>query len=199
MRRIVLPVASANTADATHSTNAANSAGTTYTTHSTDATCSSRTTNTADAANTTGTTDSTYSTNTTDTTDSTYAANTTYAANATHTANATCSAAAQVSVPGEVVIVVYIDRVVTAPSAAITPTSTPEGAHGDANAKRDRQSGGIISRIVNWRIGIVRSHAPYIDGVIRWHVNDLRIGLFDYDYTLLLNDPCFYLDLLVGG
>jgi hypothetical protein len=170
--------------------------------NSTRATYSANAARAANSPNTTGATNSADSTSTTNSSDATNTTNPAYSADATHSADATGSAAgsatSDVAVSGEVVVVVYVDGVVTTPSASITPASTPEGPHGDANAERDRQTSGIVSRVVDRRIGVVRGRTPNVNGVVRWHVNDLRIGLLNHNDTFLLNDLRLDLYLLVG-
>jgi len=155
--------------------------------------------------NTTPASDATHSSSSADaanTPDTAHTADSTDAANAAHTPDASNTAnpaarSANVAVSSEVVVIVYVDGVVAAPSASITPPSTPEGAHSYAHSKRNRQSGSIVSGIV---IGIrVDRWSPHVNGVITRHVNDLGVGLLDDHDALLLNYFGFDLDLLVGG
>src|SRR4029077_1693782 len=58
--------------------------------------------------------------------------------------NVVAIAIADVRVAVKVVVVIDIDVVVAGPSAPPTPTATPEGAHHDANTKRNRDSGRVV-------------------------------------------------------
>jgi hypothetical protein len=87
-----------------------------------------------DSAHTTGTpsaTDSAYSANATD------SSNSTDSTDSTDTSYPTDSAAgsADVTIADEVVVVINVDVIVAAPSASITPPSTPERTHSYADSK----------------------------------------------------------------
>src|SRR5262249_39639550 len=98
----------------------------------------------------------------------------------------------------EIVIDINVDVIAT-PTAAPSPAAaSPEGAHRKAHAPRNR-SAGIIARwrIVNGWIRIVRicgtvNHNRIVTG----NVNDLRIGLFNYDDLLAFNNFRFDFNLL---
>ena len=153
---------------------------------------STGTSNSANTSNSTNTTNSTNSTDSTNTTDSAYSSDSAYSAYSAYSP----ARSANVAVSDEVVVVIDIDVVVTAPSAPITPPSTPEGAHSYANSERKRQSGSIVSGIIGIRVD---RWSPHVNGVITGHVNDLGVSLFNDHYALLLHYLGFHLDLIVGG
>jgi len=143
-------------------------------------------TGTSNSANTSNSTNTTNSTDSTNTTDSAYSSDSAYSP----------ARSANVAVSDEVVVVIDIDVVVTAPSAPITPPSTPEGAHSYANSERKRQSGSIVSGIIGIRVD---RWSPHVHGVITRNVDHLGVSLLDDHYALLLHYLGFDLDLLVGG
>jgi hypothetical protein len=154
-------------------------------------------TDTTDTAYSTDTTDTAYSTDTAHTAYSTDTAHTAYSTDTTHTAD-TAATTADVRIPIEIIVVVDVD-VTIAPAATPAPAASPKSPHHDANAKCNSDASGIVSprRIVNGRIRIEWG-APNHHGVVRWHIDDLGIGLFDYDHALILDDPGFHL-LLRGS
>src|SRR5277367_6500785 len=105
--------------------------------------------------------------------------------------------AANVRVAVEIIIVVYVDVVVAAPSGAPAPAAAPERPHSNADAEGNRDPCGVIAcrRVVDRRIRIDRWTVHH-HGIIRRHIHYLRIGLFDDNYTLALNDFGFHLLLL---
>ena len=108
------------------------------------------------------------------------------------TADVVAVAATNVRVAVEIIVPVNVD-VVAAPTAPPAPTPAPERPHGDANAKRDRQTSGIISgrRIVNRRIRI-EGGTVYHDRIVRGYIHDLWICLFNYDHALAFDDFGFH-------
>jgi len=95
-------------------------------------------------------------------------------------------------------IIVVVDvHVVAAPAAVPAPAASPECAHGYAQTERYCHSCSVIPCrwIVDWRVGVNRS-AVHHYRIIRGHIHDLRIGLFDHDDTLVLDNFRFHLLLL---
>jgi hypothetical protein len=189
MLRIVRPVTSVS-AEAT-------AGGELGRTVAADTTHAARSTHTADAAWSTHTADTAHATDSTHTADSTYATDAADTAHTTDTANAAATTA-NVRVPIEIIVVVDVD-VTIAPAATPAPAAGPKSPHHDANAKRNRYAGSIVSprRIVDGGIRIEWG-APNHHGVVGWHIDYLGIGLFDYHHALVLNDSGFHL-LLRGG
>ena len=111
--------------------------------------------------------------------------------------NVVAVSAVDIRVADEIVVVIDVDVVVAAPAGAPAPASPPSRSHGDAKAKGDRHASGVVSRrrIINRRVGINR-RAVHDHRVIRRHVHDLGICLFDYDHTLALDDLSLHLLLL---
>jgi len=107
-------------------------------------------------------------------------------------------ASAHVGISIEIVIVVYVDVVVATPSAVIAPAPRPHCSHGYSDAERNCHSRSVVTRgrIRNGRIG-VRGRTIYYSGVIARNINDLRIGLLDYNHLLVLHHLRLYLHLLV--
>jgi hypothetical protein len=99
----------------------------------------------------------------------------------------------------EIVVVVYIDVVISTPAASPPPAASPGRSHHHANAQRNGQSCGIVSRrrIVNGWVGIDWSAVHY-DRIIGRYIHNLWISLFDHDYVFALDDLGFDL-LLLGG
>jgi len=107
-------------------------------------------------------------------------------------------ASLNVGVAVEVVIVVDGDVVVGAPTATITPTATPKRTHHHADAKRNGHSRCVVAwRWVGDRWIRIRWRPVNHGRVITGNVDNLRVGLFDHDYGLALNDLRFYLYLLI--
>src|SRR5437764_585250 len=106
-------------------------------------------------------------------------------------------ARSHVRVAIEIVVAVDVDSIVAAPAAAPDPTPTPKRAHCDADAKRNCQACGVVSRrrIVNGRVRIKRS-AIHNHRIIRRHIHNLRIGLFDQDHAVAFDDFRVHLLLL---
>jgi hypothetical protein len=104
-----------------------------------------------------------------------------------------------ITVPNEIIVVIYIYIVVTSPSAVAAPAATPCSSHGYANAERKSHSGGIIASwgIVNGWIGI-NGGAVCHYRVIAGNVDYLGIGLLDYDHLFIFHHLGFYLHLLAG-
>src|SRR6201993_820120 len=111
--------------------------------------------------------------------------------------NVVAVSTANIRVAVEIVVVVDSNVVVAAPAAAPAPSASPRRSHHHANAKRNGQSRGIVSRwrIVNGRVGI-DWRSVHHDRIIRRHINDLWIRLLDHDHTLALDDLGFHLLLL---
>jgi hypothetical protein len=115
-------------------------------------------------------------------------------------ATPTCSiapvAGLAIRVAFEIIIIVDGD-VVTAPAGAAAPTSAPHRSHRHPDAERKEQATGVIRRVVNRR---VRVHGRPVDncGVVARNVNDLRIGLLDYDNFLIFHHLCFDHHLVIG-
>src|SRR5580704_10009878 len=99
----------------------------------------------------------------------------------------------------EIVIVVDADVVVSAPTAAISPASAPCGSHRETNTEGNRHTGRVIPhrRISNRRIGI-NWRAVHDGRVIRWDVNDFRIGLLNHDDLFRFDDFGFNFLLFRG-
>src|SRR5262249_49049898 len=97
----------------------------------------------------------------------------------------------------EIIVSVNGNVVVTAPATSPAPTSAPESAHHDANAEGKRHASAIVPprRIVDRRVGI-HCRTVHHHGIIRRHIHDLRIRLFDDDHGLPFDDLGFYLLLL---
>jgi hypothetical protein len=97
----------------------------------------------------------------------------------------------------EVVIHVDVD-VVAAPAATPTPTAAPRGAHRQTYAKRDRarRNHCACRRVSNWRVRIYR-RPVYNRRVVRGHIDDLRIRLFDHNDLLARNRLGLNVHLLV--
>jgi hypothetical protein len=104
-----------------------------------------------------------------------------------------------VAVFNKIIIVIYVDVVVSSPTAVAAPTSAHRGAHGYAHAERKCHSGCVIPsrRIVDGWIGI-GSGAVNHYGVIAGNVDNLRIGLFDHDHLLVFHHLGFNFHLLCG-
>jgi hypothetical protein len=111
--------------------------------------------------------------------------------------NIVAVAATNIRVAVKIVIVIDI-YIVVAPAASPTPTAAPKCPHHHTNTKGNSQPGGVVPcrGIVNRRVGI-EGRTPDHHGIIRRHIDDLRIRLFDHDHTLVLDDLDFHL-LLVG-
>jgi len=104
-----------------------------------------------------------------------------------------------VAVVNEVIVVIDVDVIIsTTPSATITPTTTPSRTHGYTYAKRNRHAGWVISwrGIGDWRLWIDR-RSVYDDWIVGWDVNNLRVGLFNYDHLFVFDNGSF--DLLLFG
>jgi len=103
-----------------------------------------------------------------------------------------------VRVAVEVVVVVDGD-VVVSPTGVPPPATTPGRAHRNADPKRDRCAGGVVTRrrIVDGRIGI---HGRPIHGhrVVRRHVHHLGVRLLDDDHVGVVLRLRRH-DLLFGG
>ena len=115
-------------------------------------------------------------------------------------ANVRAITTADVRVAVEIVIHVYVD-VVAAPAGTPTPATTPGRTHCYANAKRDSARGNYCSGGIWWVVnrGIGISGSAIHDGrVIRRHVNNLRVLLFNDDHALAFDSLRFDTDLLVG-
>src|SRR5277367_1943112 len=98
-------------------------------------------------------------------------------------------AATDIRVAVEIVVAVDGDVIVTTPTTAPSPAPPPEGPHHDSDSERDGHACGVISvgRIINRRIRIDRR--PVHDhGIIRGHVDHLRVGLLDDDNLLGLDN-----------
>jgi hypothetical protein len=105
--------------------------------------------------------------------------------------NIVAVAAANIRVAIKIVVVIDI-YVVVAPAAAPAPTTAPERSHHHTKAERNRQPGGVVScRVVNRRVGI-QGRTPDHHGVIRRHIHNLGIRLFDYDHAFVLDDSRFH-------
>jgi hypothetical protein len=108
--------------------------------------------------------------------------------------------AADVGIAVKVVVPVYVDVAAT-PSAAPTPTSAPRRAHRQADPERYCAGSYNCSRRIRWvvnrRIGINR-RSIHVSGIVRRHVNHLRICLFHNDYLFAFDNPGLDLLLLVG-
>src|SRR5882757_6123151 len=93
-------------------------------------------------------------------------------------------AAVDVRVTIEVIVIINVDLVVS-PACAPTPASSPSRSHSDAEAKGNRHASGVVSR---WRIvnGWVRIdwRAIHHHGIIRRHIDNLWVGLFNHDHAL---------------
>jgi hypothetical protein len=97
----------------------------------------------------------------------------------------------------EVVVAVDVDSIVAAPTATPPPTSAPERPHGDANAERDCHPCGVVPRwrIVNGRVR-VKWRTVHIHGIVRRHVNHLRICLLNHDHAVAFDNFGLHLLLL---
>jgi hypothetical protein len=86
-----------------------------------------------------------------------------------------------------------------APPAAPAPTAAPERSHHHTNAEGGRDTGRVVVswKIVNRWIRIDRWTVNN-DGIVRRHINNLRVGLLTHDYALAFDDLGFYY-LLLGG
>src|SRR5246127_5011157 len=106
-------------------------------------------------------------------------------------------AATNIRVAIEIVVSVDSDVVVAAPSTAPTPTAAPERPHHHTHAERNRHTRGIVARrrIIDRRVRIV-CRTVHHDGIIRRHIDHLRIRLFDDDHALVFDDFRFYFLLL---
>jgi hypothetical protein len=145
-------------------TNAADPADSTWFTHATD---------TADATNTTNTTDAADTTHATDTAD------------ATDSTRPTHAAGNRVAI--EIVEVVDVDITAT-PAAPPTPAAAPPRAHHNSRTERDCRAGSVTPwRIVHRRIRICRC-AIDRHRIVRRYVENLRIGRFDHDHTLVFDN-----------
>src|SRR3977135_372798 len=93
-------------------------------------------------------------------------------------------AAVDVRVTVEVIVVINVDLVVS-PACAPTPASSPRSSHSDAEAKGNRHASGVVSRrrIVNGWVRIDR-RAIHHHGIIRRHIDNLWVGLFNHDHAL---------------
>lgn len=111
------------------------------------------------------------------------------------TAAITVYVAVRVYVAVEVVVVINL-HIIVAPSGPPTPTATPHCAHRHPDSKRDRHSGGVVSRrrIVDWRVGVHWS-TVHDHRIVRRHVDDFGISLLDQYHSLALHD--FGLDFLL--
>jgi hypothetical protein len=148
-------------------TNAADPADSTWFTHATDST------DTADATNTTNTTDAADTTHATDTAD------------ATDSTRPTHAAGNRVAI--EIVEVVDVDITAT-PAAPPTPAAAPPRAHHNSRTERDCRAGSVTPwRIVHRRIRICRC-AIDRHRIVRRYVENLRIGRFDHDHTLVFDN-----------
>jgi len=120
------------------------------------------------------------------------------AVSTTLSVHAIAIAALNIRVAVEIIVVVDGDVVVAAPAAVVAPPPGPHRAHGHPNTKRNSHTCRVIAR--RWVCdGGVRIWRRSIDdgGVIARNVNNLRIGLFDHDNGLALDDLRFYLYLLI--
>lgn len=96
------------------------------------------------------------------------------------------------------VIEIVDGDVIAAPAAPISPTAAPpKGAHSHTHTERDGKSCRIVARrrIGNGRVRI--RWRPVDDrGIVRGHIDDLRVGLLDHNHTLILDDLGFHFLLL---
>src|SRR5438046_2809888 len=88
-------------------------------------------------------------------------------------------------------------RLLSPPHTHPPPPTAPERAHHHADTKRNRQPCSVVPWrwVINGRVGI-DGRAPDHHGIIGRHIHNLRIGLFDHDHTLALDDLGFHLLLL---
>lgn len=115
------------------------------------------------------------------------------------------SAARSDAVAVEIVVVVDIDVVVSAPTGAaprgvVAPATAPHRSHSYSDAERQGHAGGEIAgrRIRDWRIRVEGwRRSPHYYRVITRHVDYLRIRLLNHNNTLRLHYLCFDLHLLV--
>jgi hypothetical protein len=188
------------TTRATDAAGTASSADSTYSSGVTYASCTTYSAGTTSSADTTDSSGATCASYSTDTAHSSYTANPAHSSYATDTADSTNAtrpvAAANIGVAVEIIVLINVN-IVAAPTAAPTPASAPHCAHHYADAKRDGETGRIVSgrRIIDGGIGVDRRAIDH-DGIIRGHVDDLGIRLLDHDDTFVFDDLGFYLLLL---
>jgi hypothetical protein len=97
----------------------------------------------------------------------------------------------------EIVVVVDGHVVVSTPTAAVSPASTPRRSHCQTDTERNRHTCRIVTgrRIVDRWIWIDRRTVH--DGrIVAWDVNNFRIGLFDNNHLFGFHNLGFYLLLL---
>ena len=197
MRRVVRPIVSAYAADPTNTAYAPNTTPTSNSAYTAD---SSDATNSPGAANTTNATYTANTPHTTDAanaTDSTHTPHTTDAANAAHTSYPAGAATTDTRIPIEIVVDVYVDVTAT-PTAAPAPATGPKRSHRHSEAEGNRRhADAIVWGIVNRWIRIVKRRTPHYHGIVGRHIHHLRIGLFDDNHALALDDSRFHL-LLFG-
>src|SRR5262249_17985255 len=107
-------------------------------------------------------------------------------------------AAVNVCIPVEIVIDVHVDVAAT-PTATPPPTDAPEGAHRKPNPEGHRRRGirpSVIRRIVDIWIRIYRRTVD-VNGIVRRHIDDFRIRLFDHDHLLAFDHLRLHRLLLV--
>ena len=211
MFRIVLPliastrgqsgrtISTASTTNSTDPTSAANSAGTTNSTRAPNSTSAPNSTDATDPTNPTSAANSADATSTTNPTNAARSTNSADVPAIAATRDRVCGAVAPIDVRVAIEIVVHVDvDVVMPPSATPAPTAAPERPHHDADAKRNRNSRGVVAgrRVVDRRVGIYRG-TVYHHGVVRRYIHDLRIRLFDHDHTFAFDDLRLYFLLLV--
>jgi hypothetical protein len=93
----------------------------------------------------------------------------------------------------DVGITIDINVHVTTAPVAIAPRITPSRAHRDARAKPHHRRSYVAGWIIRiWRVSRVWPSAVHDCGVVRWHINDLRIGSLDLDDLLFDNDCLFF-------
>jgi hypothetical protein len=100
----------------------------------------------------------------------------------------------------EIVIIIYIYIVISAPSAITAPTSAAPGrSNSHANSERNRHARGVVAggRVGNRRVRI-RGSTVNNYRVVAGNVDHIGLGLLDHDHAFVLDDLCFYFHLLVG-
>ncbi len=104
-----------------------------------------------------------------------------------------------VGIVDEVVVVLDVDIVVAAPSAAVPPATTKGCSHGHADAERDRHTRRIIAGrwIGNRRIRI-RGGSVYNSRIVARNVDNFRAGLLHHNHLLAFDHLGFDLLLLRG-
>ena len=93
-------------------------------------------------------------------------------------------AALNVRIAVEVVVHVYVDVVATPTTTPAPTTATPRRAHGQTDTERNRarrNDSACRGWVINWRIWISR-RAVNNGGIVRRHVNNLRVRLFDHNH-----------------